>query len=211
MALYTTLLWVAWAIPQTTPMLLGADLGRCSEELVGMQWQENPREGCKLCRCILVSGDAFQECETPLRPSAWPMECERIRIGCGYKVVRKDSTDVECPGWSYTSYKYLIRVGGFDWDMEKGVFRAFNYRADGAQESSNRQLNAAMSLYHLKQAVGPTEISAAFPPQSPRRQQILTRLVKNSSLKLKEKIQRKPKTNRRPQNERVSLQINLQR
>ncbi|GCC25558.1 hypothetical protein chiPu_0003969 [Chiloscyllium punctatum] len=102
-------------------LLLGADLNRCSPSLIGNQWQEPPSLGCKFCRCLQLGKDLFQECETPMRPSAWPIGCERVRVDCNYTIVRTNRPDIHCPGWSYTSYKYLIRVTGFVWDAETGV------------------------------------------------------------------------------------------
>ncbi|XP_048462666.1 uncharacterized protein LOC125485165 [Rhincodon typus] len=102
-------------------LLLGADLTQCSPSLVGNQWQEPPSLGCKLCHCLQLGKDLFQECETPMRPSAWPIGCERVRVDCNYTIVRTNRPDVHCSGWSYTSYKYLIRVTGFVWDAETGA------------------------------------------------------------------------------------------
>ncbi|XP_078393118.1 uncharacterized protein LOC144676615 [Cetorhinus maximus] len=116
-------------------LLLGADLTRCSPSLVGNQWQEPPSLGCKLCRCLQLGKDLFQECETPMRPSAWPIGCERVRVDCNYTIVRTNRPDVHCPGWSYTSYKYLIRVTGFVWDAETGVVGTPGFKqSDFAQQ-----------------------------------------------------------------------------
>lgn len=109
-------------------LLLGADLTQCTPNLVGNQWHEPPSLGCKIYRCLQLGKDLFQECETPMRPSAWPIGCERVRVGCNYTIVRTNRPDIHCPGWSYTSYKYLIRVTGFVWDAETGVIGIPGYK-----------------------------------------------------------------------------------
>ncbi|KAK6473946.1 hypothetical protein HHUSO_G26071 [Huso huso] len=115
-------------------MLLGSDLTRCSSRLVGNTWHESQSQGCKVCRCVMIQRDVFQECETPMRPSAWPMGCERVRAGCNYTIVRTDKPEIQCPGWSYTSYKYLIRVTGFAWDPKVGDTRKSAFKQNDVEK-----------------------------------------------------------------------------
>ncbi|KAJ7999605.1 hypothetical protein DPEC_G00196140 [Dallia pectoralis] len=71
--------------------------GSCNYKEVQFHPGQTFYRGCDKCYC----NEKGYVCLSPMTPTAWPRKCRRVQTECGYRVIYKDFTEVECRAYSW--------------------------------------------------------------------------------------------------------------
>ncbi|CBY43640.1 unnamed protein product [Oikopleura dioica] len=76
-----------------------------------VSWKETGRVNhCQTCRCIDIQDSIYLDCQSALRPTAWPAECIPKQKGCRTILVERKNPRKRCPVLAFTSYRHLLWV-----------------------------------------------------------------------------------------------------
>merc|ERR1712008_364685 len=65
---------------------------------------------CQTCKCTEHQGSLFLDCQSQLRPTAWPPGCIPKPKGCRIVMVKRENHKVKCPIIAYTAYRHMLWI-----------------------------------------------------------------------------------------------------